>query len=359
MSLKLQKVDFTGKSIYLGIDAHKKRWHITMIIEEIITNSKAFEPDCEKLYDYLVEHYPGAKYIACYEAGHCGFWIHEKLTELGLDIMVVNPADVPFTDKAKRNKTDKRDSKTLAQQLKGGSLRGIYVPPNDILEARSLVRQRKSLIKEQTKVKNRIKAHLSFYGVQFGEQYTDTKSNWSKRFVNWLREVPFQTEQGKHVLDSLIRQLEFAKQEVLVVTAQIKETSQGDRFRSNYKLLLGIPGIGMLTAMSILTELVDIARFKNLDHLLSFIGLVPTEHSSGESRRIGHMTKRSNHYLRSLIIEASWVAIRSDPALTSYYNQWSNQIGKPKSIIKVARKLISRIRHVLVYQEEYVYGLVA
>ncbi len=359
MSLKLHTAEFTCKSIYLGIDVHKKRWHITIIIGEIITNSKAFEPDSEKLYNYLVKHFPGAKYKACYEAGYCGFWIYEKLTELGIDTIVVNPADVPFTDKAKRNKTDKRDSRTLAKQLKSGSLHGIYTCPNDILEARSLVRQRKSLIKEQTKIKNRIKSHLSFYGIQFGEQYTDTKSNWSKRFINWLRTVSFQTVQGKNVLDSLIRQLEFAKQEVLVVTGQIKETSQEDRFSSNYKLLIGIPGIGMITAMSILTELVDIARFKNLDHLLSFIGLVPTEHSSGDSRRIGNMTKRSNHYLRSLIIEASWAAVRIDPALTLYYNQCYPHIGKQKAIIKVARKLVSRIRHVLVNEVEYVCGIVA
>lgn len=356
MKKKLQKIDFAGKTIYVGMDVHNNNWHSTIIIEEVML-TKAFEPDPQKFYNYLKRNYPKAIYKVVYEAGYCGFWIYKKLIELGVEVLVVNPADIPTTDKETRTKTDKRDSRKLAISLKNGMLNGIYVPSRQAQEDRSLIRLRRTLVKEQTRVKNRIKAYLKFYGVDMPEQFNQKGSHWSRGFIHWLETIEFTTESGNCVLKSHLIQLKNIREELLRVTRQIRQLAKTPKYYDIYKLLISCPGIGMIIAMTLLAEIVTIYRFKHLDQLLSFIGIVPSERSSGDKIRRGHITGRHNRHLRSLIIEASWVAVRKDPALTDFYNSSSIKMKKQKAIIKVARKLVSRIMHVWRNEEEYVYGI--
>ena len=110
------------------------------------------------LHKYLVNNYPGANYFSVYEAGFCGFWIHEKLTDLGITNIVVNPADVPTMSKEKLRKTDAVDCNKLARELRSGSLEGIYIPGTEVLEMRSLIRLRNLIVKDSIRAKNRIKS---------------------------------------------------------------------------------------------------------------------------------------------------------------------------------------------------------
>ena len=130
-------LDFRGQNIYVGIDVHLKSWSVAILSEHSVLRRFRQDPEPEVLHKYLVSNYPGANYFSVYEAGFCGFWIHEKLTNLGITNIVVNPADVPTMSKEKLRKTDAVDCNKLARELRSGSLEGIYVPGADILEMRS------------------------------------------------------------------------------------------------------------------------------------------------------------------------------------------------------------------------------
>jgi transposase len=358
MNRKLEKVDFTNKEIFLGLDVHNRSWRTTIHFGDTMT-TKNFTADPEKLSSYLNKNYPGAIFKATYEAGCFGFWIKEELDRLGIETIVINPADIPTTDKEKRNKNDKSDSRKIAMALKSGLLKGIYAPDRESLEKRDILRLRSDLSKKSTRCKNQIKAILKRYGIRYPEEYEQRGSHWSRNFIKWLNSIKFFTVQGKQVMDSRLREFEFIRQEILTVTRQIRYLSREDTYAKKCSILVGIPGIGLIGAMTLLTEIVDINRFKSRDEFCSYLGLTPNEQSSGDKRRIGHMTKRCNHRLRTILVEGAWTAVRKDPALMLYFEKLKKKIVSNKAIIKVAKKLGARIRYLLINETEYVKGVVA
>ena len=127
MQTQSNKIDFTGQHIYVGIDVHLKSWKVTIMTERLPFKTFSQNPDPEQLYHYLARNFPNGIYHSAYEAGFCGYWIHNKFTALGIKSIVVNPADIPTTNKEKVQKADKRDSQKIAKALRSGDLRGIHV----------------------------------------------------------------------------------------------------------------------------------------------------------------------------------------------------------------------------------------
>ncbi len=158
--IKVKELDFTGQNIYAGIDVHKKSWQVSIYSDELYHKTFNQPPKPEVLHGYLSKHFPNGVYYSVYEAGFCGFWIHDQLQFLGVNNIVINLADVPTTDKEKKQKTDKVDSNKLARQLKNGDLQAIYIHNRAVLEDRALLRMRRTLVKELTRYKNRIKSDL-------------------------------------------------------------------------------------------------------------------------------------------------------------------------------------------------------
>lgn len=352
-----KQLDFTGQNIYVGMDVHHKSWKIHIYSDEFELKSLSQEPDVDRLSNYLQSHYPQANYQLAYEAGFCGFWIHRAFSAKGINCHVIHAADVPTTDKEKLRKTDKVDSKKIAKGLRNGDLNFIYIPDQQLELDRALLRSRHKLAKDTTRVKNRIKAILKLNGIKIPAGFPE-KSKWSAAFVQWLKELEFANNAGKLVMQMQINELEFLKTQRKQVDEAIKQLSQTDNYTNNVKLLLSIPSIGVLTAMMLLTEIGDMGRFKRLDELCSYCGIVPNSHSSGENQDKGSLSRRGNSLIKKVLIECAWVAVRKDPALLLYYkHQLSNMIGQ-KAIIKVARKLLSRIRYVLMNQKEYVLGVI-
>ena len=136
---ELKKQSFEGKTIFCGIDSHKKNWSISIYIDDSYYTYVHQVPDAEALKKYLTSNFPGAKYVACYEAGFAGFSIQRKLSATGIDCIVVNPADVPKTNKDIFHKNDKGDSRMLAEALSKGMLRGIYIPDEEMESDRRLI----------------------------------------------------------------------------------------------------------------------------------------------------------------------------------------------------------------------------
>lgn len=356
MQTQSNTLDFTGQNIYVGCDVHLKSWKITIMSDLVTHKTFSQDPKPALLMNYLKKNFPGATYHSAYEAGFCGYWIHNELISQGVKSIVVNPADIPTTHKEKVQKEDKRDSRKIAQALRGGNLKAIHVPSQKTIEDRCLMRTRQALVQDVSRSKNRIKSHLRFLGIEIPDKFSNS-SAWTKAYVNWLKSINLGPS-AKQALQAKINACKNVRADVLETTKGIKKLSEAEAYKANIQLLRTVPGVGLLTAMLLLTELEDISRFENVDKLCSFIGLIPSTHSTGDNQVIGKVTPRSHSLLRGALIESAWVACRIDPALLKSYQDFCKRMNPNKAVIKIAKKLISRISYVLKEKKEYVKGVV-
>ena len=359
MQTKSSKKLFSGQSIYVGLDVHSKSWKVAVYGEQYEHKVMSQNPDPDLLARYLKKHFPGGEYHAVYEAGFSGFTAARRLQELGVNCIVIHPADVPTSQKERLQKTDKIDSRKLARALRNKELKGIYIPEEQLEADRALVRQRFKLVKDISRYKIRVKFLLYQFGIEIPERFTAAQTrHWSRVYIEWLKQLPMEEESLRKALDNYIQVVEFLRKELLLVNRQVRALSQSERYKYNLELLLSVPGVGVTTAMTILTEIGDIRRFTRLDELCSFVGLIPRMYGSGEKMETGKMTKRGRKALKIMLIEASWDAMRLDPALMAKFNELTKRMEKNKAIIRIARKMLSRIRYVLIHQQKYVIGVV-
>ncbi len=350
-----QKVDFTGKNIFVGMDVHQKSWNISIHLERTFVRSFTQPPSVDALVHLLHRDYPGATYMCGYESGYCGFWIERDLRYKGVPCQVLHAADIPQTAKQKLVKRDPVDSKKIGEALSAGTANPIYVPIEDDERDRSLIRYRDRLLKDLTRSKNRIRSLLYEFGVDLPERFN---SGWSNRFIQWLKEMDQVRGSARITLDHMIGQVVLLREMLLKVNRDIKALQNSQKYQQKMHWLTSIPGIGPLTAITILTELFDIRRFSSFRHLNSFVGLYPMEHSTSEQDHKGAIMIRHNKHLRKILVENSWTAIRHDPVLTLAFNQWKSRMTSKRAIVKIARKLLSRIRYVLINETTYSNGIV-
>lgn len=353
---KVNQLSFEGQTIFCGIDVHKKNWRINVRNDEFELEDYSQDPCEELLLNHLTKRYPGASFKVVYEAGFCGFGLQRSLEKSGVNCIVVNPSDVPSSNKEKQRKTDKIDARKLGRQLSKAALEAIYVPAVEMEHARTLVRQRGRLVRDQTRCKNRIWHLLMFSGLRL--EADKPKQYWSRRFMESLRQLPCETEPLRQALDIATGEYLAVRQLLTDATKQVRKLSVQAPYAGVQKLLQSIPGIGVVNAMIIMTEIQDINRFKTLDKLCSYAGIVPDTGSSGDTEIVRGITHRSNHYLRPAIVESSWVIIRKDPAMLMLYKKYCSMMVPNKAIIKIAKHLLSRIRYVWMTQVEYEIGIV-
>jgi transposase len=350
MQTKVNEKLFDGQSIYVGIDCHKKNWTVTILGEQYEHKTMSQHPDPDILATYLKRNFPGADYH--------GFYSCRRLKELGISCKVIHAADVPTRQKEKIQKMDPVDSRKLARSLRSKEFEFIDVPEPTLEADRALVRQRFRIMKDVTRTKSRVKSLLFQFNISIPGRFTACQTrSWSKVYINWLKELPLEHSSLKRTLENYLRIGELQREELLSVNRQVRSLSQSDTYRGNYNLLISIPGIGFLTAMTFLTQIGDIRRFKSLDDLCNYIGLVPMMHGSGDKMHIGKLINRGRKELKIMIIEAAWDAVRLDPALMSKFNELTKRMNKNKAIIRIARKLVSRMRYVLMAQEPYIMGI--
>lgn len=351
-----RQLNFENQKFFIGMDVHLKNWKVTIRNNHLTLKTYSMNTSPKELSLYMERNYPGGKYYSVYEAGFCGFWIHRKLEKLGFDNIVVHPADVPTTDKEKTTKTDKVDSIKLARELENGTMKSIYIPDELNQQLRSLHRLRNRQVQNSTRVKNRIKSHLYFNGITIPSH--DETSHWSGRFIDWLKSLEFSNPAANDYLRLCIEELVDCRKRIVEIIRLLRTYSNKYGFRTTIDNLRTIPGIGFITAIAYYTELMNVFRFRNLDHLSSYVGLIPSVSSSGDRDSNRGLTYRRNTYLRHLIVEAAWIAIRKDPALLQSYNQLIKRMTKQDAIIRIARKLLNRIRYVWKNQRPYVYAVV-
>lgn len=356
MNRKVKTLDFKNQEFRVGIDAHRKTWQLTITSGGLQLKTYSANPSPEELNTYMMKNYSGGKFFSAYEAGFCGFWAHRRLEQLGFKNIVVSPNEIPTNGKEKLYKTDRVDSAKIARELANGSLKGIYIPSQLQQEFRSLVRLRYQLMKSNVRLKNQIKSYLNFYGHKIPENY-QTKQ-WSGVFIKYLKELNFEYPMGKEQLDIYLQEYTEKRNLMAEIIRKIKLYSQKYGFMDLIKILMTVPGIGFITAATIVSELMDINRFAKLDKLASYVGLTPAVKSSGEKEIILGLKMQHNRFLRSLLIEAAWIAVRKDPALTFSFNEYLKRMSKQEAIVRIAKKLLNRIRYIWKNKKEYVNSVI-
>jgi transposase len=358
MLVQRNELNFEGQNIYVGLDVHKKNWTVTIMTAQLEHKRFCQKPSAKDLAGYLERNFPGANYYSAYESGFCGFHVHTELLKYKIHNIVVNAADVPTTGKEKDNKTDPRDSRKIARSLRNGDLVGIHIPQRKTMEDRTLMRTRSSIRKDLTRIKQRIKSMLNFYGIDHPECFAQPGSHWSKRYICWLKEIKMEYESGSSSLQLLIGEAEDLRKKQLEVTKKIRELSRSDAYKKDFELITSIPGIALIIGMTFLTEVEDINRFSNTDHFAAYVGLIPSCRSSGEKENVGEITHRSHKFMREMLVESAWTAAGKDPALHLAFSKLCQRMEANKAIIRIAGKVLNRIYYTLKNQTEYVCGVV-
>jgi len=250
-------------------------------------------------------------------------------------------------------KTDKIDARNIAKQLRSGTLKKISIPNLERESLRSLTRQRTALVRDYRRIKTRIKSLLLYLQIEIPEGMDSAK--WPKRFVEWLEELDLNYSNTNRTMRSMLSQYKYIDSELKLLSNDIRSYCK-QHHKKDYMLLRTVPGIAGLTAAYILSELGDIRRFSSFKKFASYVGFIPSMHQSGEGIYTGGSTPRANKHVRNMIVEASWIAIRTDPVLQNYYRSHRGKNSKAV-IFKVGRKLLSKIMAVIKTEKEYSIGV--
>lgn len=334
--------------IYVGIDVHKEKWVVSIYKGTQKVETYSMSSNISDLINRLKTKYAGHQIKCVYEAGFCGYWIQKQLSLSEISCIVAHAADIPTTDYERKRKSDKLDSEKLAWHLSLGSIKGIYIPSTEQLKVRSLVRVRLTIAKEKRKWMCRIRSFLHFHGVEIPTEWKNRL--WSKAGINFLNE----TSKDLTGLDMHIESYQNNRRQELKAANAVRSYIRQSQFATVYKFLMSTPGVGWTTASLLIGELGNMDRFIHLDKLAGFCGLVPDVRSSADRHKTLGISKRANRRLRSALIESAWVNIRHDPEMRKVYNKAiAEKKPSQKAIIKVARKLLNRIRAVWIKQENY------
>jgi transposase len=307
----------------------------------------------EHLLNYTRKHFPGQRVAFVYEAGPTGFGLHDDLVAASHPCLVVTPSMVP-TAPGQRVKTNRIDSKKLSENLRGGQLRAIHVPSQTYRDLRHLVQLRDTQVRQLTATKCRIKALLLYQGIDFPAE----NGQWSARVLSELQSLPCSAG-VRFKLDHLIGTLHFHFHSAATVQKEIRRFCQNDpELRQSISLLASLPGVGWITATHALARLGDWREIKNVRQIAGFLGLVSSEHSTGDNINRGPITRVGDSRLRNKLIQCAWVAIRKDPELRAFYHRiyyrQTKKVAARKAIVAVARKLTTRMYAVLKQQRPFV-----
>ena len=330
--------------VYVGIDVHLKSYSVTAVIDGAIDKRWRMPSDGEKLASILKDKYRDRKIYSVYEAGFSGLGLHRSLCEAGIENIVINPASIAVRA-GDRVKTDKKDSANMARQLSAGLLSGIRIPTLEEELRRQLPRTRQQLIKDRTRVMVQIRRRLCHFGYN-QEESRVLRRQWVSEVINSLDEkspLRWCIESQLRVWTSIVLEIKSIER---LLAEQASECPLEAVYRS-------IPGIGRVSSRVLACELGDMSQFSNEKALFCYIGLTPTEHSSGDNVRRGHISRQGKPIIRKTLVEAAWTAVKRDPEIRRYYLRLSARTGGKRAIVAVARKLIGRARALFRKGEHY------
>ena len=242
----------------------------------------------------------GAQLSFCYEAGPCGYGIHRQLRSLNHECEVVAPSLIP-KKAGDRVKTDRRDSLMLARLHRAHELTAVWVPDGEHEALRDLVRARGDLKDMERRARQRLLAFLLRHGRRF-----EGKSKWTQAHARWLETVKFEHPVQQIVMQEYIECVASCSKRVAALDREIERAARDSVVWPVVEALMALRGVQLLTAATTVAEIGDLKRFASAPQLMAFLGLVPSEHSSGERQRRGGITKTGNSHVRRVVVEAAW-----------------------------------------------------
>ena len=290
-------------SKYVGMDVHKATIAVSVAeanggevryLGEIANTTEAIA----KLVKQLRKG--EAQLSFCYEAGPCGYGIHRQLTELGWDCQVVAPSLIP-RKAGDRIKTDRRDSLMLARLHRAGELTAVWVPDDAQEGLRDLTRAREDMKSLQLKAKQRLSAFLLRHGKCYGG-----KSNWTQAHFRWLEGMKFTQPVQQIVFQEYVDTVKMLSKRIGALDQQLESAASESVFWPVIEGLMALRGINLLTATTVVAEIGDLRRFASAPQLMAYLGVVPSEHSSGATKSRGSITKTGNGHVRRVLVEAAW-----------------------------------------------------
>jgi len=295
-----------GYGAYVGLDVHKDTIAVAVAecgrgqpdyFGEIANTSKRVG----KLIERLSAKYGGEQLLFVYEAGPCGYGLYRQLLASGHACEVVAPSLIP-RKAGERVKTDRRDALGLARLSRSGELAAVWVPGQEQEAIRDLTRAREDMKTMETRARQQLGAFL----LRHGRVYDGGKSRWTQAHFRWLERVKFDSPIQQMVLQEYIDTVKDAQRRVAGLEDQMRQALADWSLRPVVEGLMALRGVSLITAMTVLAELGDISRFDSPRQLMAYLGLVPSEHSSGPSRRQGAITKTGNGHVRRVLVEAAW-----------------------------------------------------
>jgi transposase len=287
---------------YVGMDVHKET--IDCAVMDGLSPETRFEKRLgnehraiRRFFDRLLSEGP---VVAGYEAGCLGFKLHRELTAMGVQCVVIAPSRIARAP-GERVKTDRRDARMLAKLLRNGEAQAVHIPEPYDEAVRDYLRARTDLKLELKRYRQRLQ-HLL---IRHGHLFTAGK-NWTLRYRRWLKDEQFAHPVLKETVDLYYGRILELEAKLVEMDQKIEEMGESERYAETVGRLRCLRGIDYLTAVAMVSEIGDFRRFASAERFMAFLGLVPSEHSSGNRRHQGGITKTGNRHIRRLLVESSW-----------------------------------------------------
>lgn len=325
-----------SSTTYVGLDVHKetivaavlKPRRKTAEVAKFANNEAAVRRFVRKL-----RKAGAGPIVSCYEAGPTGFALQRLLIGVDVDCQVIAPSLIPAKP-GERVKTDRRDAVKLAELLRADLLTEVHPPTPEQEAVRDLCRAREDAVRDATAAKHRLSKFLLRRGLK-----CSTKA-WGQQWWRWLREQRFEFDADRLTVDTYIAAVEQAEERIVSLETALKGIAEEEPYRDAVGRLRCFRGIDTTTAMTLVSELHGFMRFQSPTQLMAYLGLVPTEYSSGASTRRGGITKAGNGHVRRVLIEAAW-HYRHKPRVSRDIKK--RREGQPPSAIACADKAMRRL----------------
>ena len=294
---------------HIGLDVHKDTIAVAVLRPVTGEIDERVVPNTPEAVRRLLRRHDQDATRVCYEAGPTGYDTHRLVSSLGFHCDVIAPSLIPRRSGA-RVKTDRIDARNLARLHRAGELTSVRVPTAAEEAVRDLIRVREEVKCDRRVARQRIRSFL----LRYGKRYSDGPDRWSQRFEVWARSLRFDEPHAQEAFANLLGAYFVRDTQLAEMGRRIEELALSEPFADNVARLSALRGIGTLSAMTILAETCDFARFGDAGSYMAFTGLVPSEHSSGASRHQGSITKTGNRHVRRVLVESAW-AYRHAPAV--------------------------------------------
>ncbi len=328
--------------VYVGMDVHSNTYSLcsySIEKQECFAQTRV-EADHKRIVQYLkqVEAHNGGpcEFVCGYEAGCLGYTLYHELTAHGIHCVILAPTTM--MSERKRIKTDGRDAETISKCLAYHTYSPVYIPS----EADNAVKEYIRMRDDEKIVLKKVKQQINAFCLRHGFHYTG-KSKWTATHLEWLKRLRLGNALLQEVLCEYLSLYQQAKDKLEIFDARIKELALEQEYSDRVKQLSCFIGISVHTALALIVETSDFARFKTAAQYSAYLGLVPGEHSSGGTQKRTGITKAGNSHLRTLLIEAGHCYGRGRVGLKT--NTLKNkQQGNPAKVIAYADRANDRLK---------------